>query len=423
MRPDLSRRGILRSAGATLFAATLSEWASACARPPASAEAAAASGTSGATRSVTSAPEVEALPPDKRIGFALVGLGKLTLEELLPAFAHTKLARIAALVSGDRAKAEKTARQYGVEAAHLYDYQTFDRLRDDASVDVVYVVLPNSMHAEYTIRAAQAGKHVLCEKPMAVTVDECSAMIAACDKAQRWLMIAYRLQYEPHHREAIRIVRGLDPSLQLGRLKNIVTSNGQMQKDPSAWRMKRALAGGGPLPDVGIYCLNAARYLTGEEPVELTAMKYSPLGDPRFAEVEEQLDFAVRFPSGTMAACASSYNTYDSKQYRLLCERGWLAMDPAYPYRGLQLRVAEGGEEDPKKERIRELAIQDENQFALELDHMARCVLEKRKPHTAGEEGRQDVRLIRALYEAAETGKTVKLAPSQGLDVFRNGTV
>ncbi|MDB4972557.1 MAG: glucose-fructose oxidoreductase, partial [Myxococcaceae bacterium] len=372
--------------------------------------------TSGSSLSVASAPEPEALPRDKRIGFALVGIGKLTQQELLPAFRHSKLAKLTALVSGDRAKAEQTGKDHGVEAAHLYDYQSFDRIRDDPSIDVVYIVLPNSMHAEYTIRALQAGKHVLCEKPMAPSVDECSQMIAAAEKAQKLLMVAYRLQYEPHHREAIRLVR----SGALGKLKNLTTSNCQMEQDPSAWRMKRALAGGGPLPDVGIYCLNAARYLTGEEPIEVSALQYSTPGDPRFAEVEEQLDFALRFPSGALATCASSYNSYNSKELRAICERGFIELDPAYPYDSLKLRITQKGADG--KEQTEELKVEEKQQFALELDHMAKCVLEQRKPYTPGEEGRQDVRLITAIYEAATTGRVVKLAPVQGLDVFRNGT-
>jgi predicted dehydrogenase len=403
MAAGLSRRGILRSAGATLFTATLAEWASACAHPSATV-AKPSSGTAMSSTGVASDGPA-ALPHDKRVGFALVGLGKLTLEELLPAFAHCKLSRPAALVSGDRSKAEQTAKKYGIEPAHLYDYSTFDRLRDDPTVDVVYVVLPNSMHAEYTVRAAQAGKHVLCEKPMAVTVAECDQMIAACTQAQKLLMVAYRLQYEPHHREAIRLVR----SGELGKLRNIVTSNGQMQKSADEWRVKRALAGGGPLPDVGIYCLNAARYLTGEEPVEVSALQYSTPGDPRFAEVEEQIDFALRFPSGALAACATSYNTHNSKEYRVLCEKGFIELDPAYSYRGLKMRVSRGGE-DPKQEKIDNIDITETDQFAVEMDHMAECVLENRRPYTPGEEGRKDVRIITSIYEAAATGRTVRLA-------------
>jgi predicted dehydrogenase len=316
-------------------------------------------------------------------------------------------------VSGDRRKAEKTAAQYGIDPKHIYDYRNFDTIRDDPSVDVVYVVLPNSMHAEYTIRAARAGKHVLCEKPMANSVEECRQMIAACEQANKLLMIAYRMQYEPLNREAIRLVR----SGELGRLRNIITSNGQTESDPNEWRLKRALAGGGPLPDVGVYCLNAARYLTGEEPVEVAAISYSTPGDPRFTEVEEQVDFSLRFPSGVLAACATSYSVQDNKDYRLLFEKGRVELDPAYKYRGLKMRVVRAGEGG--KEQVDEPDIREAEQFAVEMDHMAQCVRENRRPHTPGEEGMQDMRIIEAIYEAARTGRTVRLARVEGLDVFR----
>jgi predicted dehydrogenase len=259
------------------------------------------------------------------------------------------------------------------------------------------------MHAEYTVRAAQAGKHVLCEKPMANTVEECRSMIDACNKARTQLMIAYRMQYEPFNREAIRMARAGE----LGKLKNFVSSNGQMQKDPSAWRLKRALSGGGPLPDLGIYCLNAARYLSGEEPIEVSALMQRMPDDPRFHEVEAQLDFTLRFPSGLLASCVCSYDTHDSKHYRLIGDAAWLELDPAFPYRGQRMRVAKSS--DSGETEIIEPEIVGQNQFALELDHMAACVRENRRPHTPGEEGMQDMQIIAALYESAQRGQTVKL--------------
>jgi predicted dehydrogenase len=416
---QVSRRGLLHGASATLFGATFAELTSACLHSgsastasPSETTSAGAASTAGPATSLAASAEPDALPPDKRLGVALVGLGKLTLGELLPAFAHSKFARPAALVSGDRAKAERTAQQYGIDAKHIYDYTSFDRIRDDPAIDIVYVVLPNSMHAEYTIRAAGAGKHVLCEKPMATSVDDCRQMIAACEKAQKLLMIAYRLQYEPFHREVVRVVRAGE----LGKLRNFVTANGQQQKDPKEWRLKRAMSGGGALPDIGIYCLNAARYLSGEEPVEISALAYSTPGDPRFREVEEQIDFLLRFPSGFMASCASSYNAYESKGYRVLCEQGWLELDPAYSYRGLRLRSAK---KVGQTQQISEPKPEEKNQFATEIDHFARCVLDKKKPRTPGEEGMQDMRIIEAIYKAADSGQVVKLPEVTGKDVYR----
>lgn len=345
-------------------------------------------------------------PPEQRVGFAIVGLGRLSLDQLLPAFGRTLRCRPVALVSGDRAKASAAAAQYGIEPKRIYDYKSYDRMRDDPAVEVVYIVLPNSMHAEFTVRAAQAGKHVLCEKPMANSVAECQQMIDACAQAGKKLMIAYRMQYEPYNREVIRLARAGE----LGKLKGFTAVNGQTQGDPRQWRLKRALAGGGALPDVGIYCLNAARYLTGEEPSEVTAMMSSTPGDPRFTEVEEQMQFLLRFPSGLLASCATSYDYHDSKFFRLVGSAAWAELSPAFSYSGQVLRIGrkpERGESVSIEQRV----LEAKDQFALEMDHLAQCVRSGARPHTPGEEGLQDLRIITALYESARSGQAVKLAP------------
>jgi predicted dehydrogenase len=344
------------------------------------------------------------LPWDQRVGFAIVGLGRLSLDQILPAFAKSKRCRPVALVSGDRAKASIVASQYGIDSKSLYDYKNYDRLRDDRAVDVVYVVLPNSMHAEYTVRAAQAGKHVLCEKPMANSVTECQQMIDACNQAGKKLMIAYRMQYEPHNREVIRMARAGE----LGTLKGFSATNGQAQGDPRQWRLSRALAGGGALPDVGIYCLNAARYLTGEEPTEVSALMGSTPGDPRFTEVEEQVEFLLRFPSGVLASCSTSYGYHNSKRFRLLGSAAWADLDPAFPYTGQLLRIGRHRPGSPSIE-IEQRVLEPKDHFAQEMDHLAMCVHSNVRPHTPGEEGMQDMRIIAALYESARGGHPVKI--------------
>jgi predicted dehydrogenase len=361
-------------------------------------------------------PPPPALPPEQRMGFAIVGLGHLALGQVLPAFAQSRRARPTALVSGDRAKATKVAGEYGISAKSLYDYKTFDRLRDDKTVDAVYIALPNSLHAEFTVRAAEAGKHVLCEKPMATSVADGERMIAACAKAGKQLMIAYRMQYEPYNREAIRMARAGE----LGHLKAFSALNCQDAGDPHQWRLKKALAGGGPLPDLGIYCLNAARYLTGEEPVEVAAMLHATPNDPRFVEVEEQVDFMLRFPSGLQASCTTSYGCHDNKRYRLMGDAGWLELDPAFPYQGQQLRVSRAGRSG---EDVVARRLDNKNQFALELDHFAERAAAGKKACTPGEEGLQDVRLIAAIYEAARKGASVKLPAVAGRDAFRGPAV
>ena len=351
-------------------------------------------------------------PPDKRLGFAIVGLGELALAEVLPAFGRCKFARPTALVSGDRAKAERVAAQYGIGTDHLYSYETFDRIADDPSVDVVYIILPNSMHHEFTLRSAKAGKHVLCEKPMANTVAECTEMIAACEAAKRTLMIAYRCQYEPFNREMTRLAR----SGEFGPLRLIEAQNGQNQGPADQWRHKTALAGGGSLPDVGIYCLNAARYITGEEPTEITAQILTDSTDPRFREVEDRVAFQLRFPSGVLASCQTWYSAHESRRCRVLAERGWIDMDPAFAYHGLTLRTSRA---TGMAEMTTQVKLPEKDQFALEMDHMAQRVAQGKRPRTPGEEGLQDMRLIEAIYRAARDGRPVSLPAVAERDAFR----
>ena len=354
----------------------------------------------------TEAPEKmpdPGLPPNERVGYAVVGLGRLSVGRLLPALARSKYARLTALVSGDRAKAQKLARQYGVGEQSIYGYQDFDRIVDNPDVQVVYIVLPNSMHAEFTIRAARAGKHVLCEKPMANSVAECQQMIDACRKAGRKLMVAYRCQYEPLHRAMLKMV----DAQKLGELKEFISANSQNMGDPAQWRLKKALAGGGPLPDIGIYCINAARFLSREEPVEVVGSILNNPSDPRFREVEESVQFTLRFSSGFTATCSSGYNSHKSQFLRLQGTLGWAELDPAYAYEGNRLRSArlEDGQEV-----VSEPSISPSDQFMLEMDHMAQCVKANREPHTPGEEGMQDQRIIEAIYASAASGRPVKLS-------------
>lgn len=343
------------------------------------------------------------MPPEKKLGWAIVGLGKFATQQLIPSFGECKRSKLVALVSGDRGKAERIARQYGVNPKNIYNYQNYDTIRNNPEVDVIYIVLPNGMHAEYTIRGAQAGKHIMCEKPMANTVEECQAMIDACRKAGRKLMIAYRAQYEPYNLAAIAIARG--PQKQLGKLKAIVADHGRIldPSDPAdRWRMDKKLAGGGSLVDIGIYSLQAARYITGEEPVEISAMMYSTPNDPRFREVEENVNFILRFPSGVLANCTSSYGYSDVKRYRVFGADGYLELDPATDYYEHRLKIG-------LKDKTEERQIQEKNQFALEIDHLSECVMQNKTTQTPGEEGLQDVKLMRLIYEAARTGKTIKV--------------
>ena len=357
----------------------------------------AATGALGSLATRVSAQQVPE-PPGRKVGWAIVGLGSLAINQILPAFAKCEKSKVVALVSGHPEKAQKLALRYGVAPQSIYNYQSYDSLKDNPEVDVIYVVLPNSMHPEYTIRGHQAGKHVLSEKPMATTPADCQAMIDAARKASRKLMVAYRCRYEPFNKEMIRMAR----EQELGPVKVIVADHGFSIGDPTQWRLKKELAGGGSLMDIGIYSLQAARYVTGEEPTEIAAMTYTTPGDVRFKEVEETINFQLRFPSGALANCTSSYGYSGQNRYRVVATKGWFELEPATGYSGLRMRVRRGNATEE-----RDLPVRDH--FALEMDHMSECVMENKEPLTPGEEGLRDLRLMMAIYEAAKSGQTVKV--------------
>jgi len=335
--------------------------------------------------------------PARKLGYALVGIGSLTTNQILPAFARCEHARPVALVSGDAAKARTTAAQYGIPERGIYSYDTYDRLADNPDIDIVYIVLPNSMHAEYTIRAHKAGKHVLCEKPMANSVKECEAMIAAGRDADRKQMIAYRLRYEPFNQAMIKMAR----EQEFGKTKVILCDAGFSIGNPDQWRLKKDLAGGGSMMDIGIYALNAARYLSGEEPTEVHAMEYTTPDDPRFREVEETITFQLRFPSGTLANCVSSYGA-GFNRFRVHAERGSFELEPALSYNGLRMRVFRGS-------TVEERYLPQRDHFAAEMDHMAQAVKDGTQPLTPGEEGLADLRAIEAVYQSIQTRQPVKV--------------
>jgi predicted dehydrogenase len=337
----------------------------------------------------------EEKPADKTIGFALVGIGTLTMTQLLPAFAKCKIARPVALVSGHPDKARAQASKYGIDPKNIYNYENFDLIKDNPAIDVVYVVLPNSMHAGYTIRAAKAGKHVLCEKPMATSVADCQAMIDACNAAQRKLMIGYRLHYEPLTQKAIELARSL------GTIKQITAEGGFSIGDPTQWRLNRELAGGGSLMDIGIYALNAVRYLSGQEPIEVYATSYSTPDDSRFKQVEETISFELRFDSGLLASCLSSYG-FGCNRFRVHGTNGQIESVPFLSYEGDHLWQIHG----PQRE---EVEVEHANHFAAEMDHYSGCILDNKPTLTPGEEGLKDLKIMMAAYQSAQTGQVVKI--------------
>jgi predicted dehydrogenase len=339
---------------------------------------------------------------ERKLGYAIVGLGGYGLGRIIPQFKECRHSRLVALVSGDPAKAKKVAAEYGVPERGIYNYQNYDSIRDNPDIDIVYICLPVFMHAEYTIRAAQAGKHVMCEKPMAVSAAECEQMIAACRKAGKKLMLGYRSRFEPHNVEAIRLAR----SGAIGKLRYFRSEHGFVARDPNTWRMKKAQSGGGSLMDIGIYALQAARYMSGEEPVAVFAKETTDRSDPRFREVEDMIDFQLEFPSGVIASCMSMYSA-NRNQFVLMGEKGRIELEPATAYSGQRMWV--GGERSDKT-LVTPPPGPYANQWVGQLDHMAQCVKENRETIVPGEEGLRDIRIIEAVYRSAREQKRIGLS-------------
>ena len=332
----------------------------------------------------------------KRIRYAVVGLGHIAQAAMLPAFAHAKRnSELVALVSGDTLKLKRLGKRYGVE--HLVGYDDLDALLASDIIDAVYLALPNDMHRDFTIRAARARKHVLCEKPMAVSPRDCEAMIRATRTAGVKLMIAYRLHFERANLEASRLAR----SGRLGQPR-FFSSDFSMQVSDDNIRLERE-RGGGPLYDIGVYCINAARYMLGEEPTAVWATA-TKSRDPRFSEVDETVIGAMRFKDERVASFTCSFGAADRSTFTFTGTRGSITLDPAYEYaEGLSYTLRQG-----ERERTKHFAKSD--QFAPELLYFSACILQNRKPEPSGEEGLADVRIIEAMHRSARSGRWVTLA-------------
>jgi predicted dehydrogenase len=332
--------------------------------------------------------------PKRLIRYAVVGCGHIAQVAVLPAFGNARRnSKLAAIVSGDPLKREELRKKYEVERA--LDYPQYDELLKSGAIDAVYIALPNSMHAEYAERAARAGVHVLCEKPMAVTEAECELMGRVARENAVKLMVAYRLHFERANLEAVEIARS-------GRIgePRLFTSTFAMTVVPDNIRVKRAL-GGGVLYDIGVYCINAARALFRDEPNEVHATAAGAIGD-----VEESVSAVLRFSSERLASFTCSFGATKVSEYRLVGTKGELAVDPAYEYaKPLEHRLSLEGN------LVSERRFAKRDQFAPELLYFSDCVLQNRDPEPSAEEGLADVRVIRALYQSIESGQPVELAP------------
>jgi predicted dehydrogenase len=326
-----------------------------------------------------------------KLGIALVGLGKYSSGQLAPALKETEYCYLAGIVTGTPDKVAKWRKQYDVPENNIYNYSNFDAIKDNPDIDIVYIVLPNSMHREYVVRAAKAGKHVICEKPMALTVEECDDMIAACKNANKMLSIGYRLHFEPHNMEMMR----LGQKKIFGSIKKMFAEDGLAEVE--GWRLNKALAGGGPLMDVGIYCVQGVRYTSGLEPLAVTAKEGVKKNKEKFKEVEESLTWQMEFPGGIVAECKTSYSE-ELNLLRAEAENGWFELTTAYEYTGIEGETIEGKMKFPKV-----------NQQAKQMDDFARAIIDRRPTPVPGEMGRQDVKILNAIYKAMQTGKRVTI--------------
>jgi predicted dehydrogenase len=334
--------------------------------------------------------------PTKKVRYAPVGLGVISTQHFMPGTRMSQFGQINALVSGHPDKAHKFAAEYNVADANIYNYENFDKIRDNPEIDAVYIGLPNSMHAEYVIRAAEAGKHVLCEKPMATSLKDCQNMIAACRKNNRKLMIAYRCHLQSSHVQARELVRS-------GAIGNVEVIEGAagFNSAPGVWRLNKALAGGGPLMDIGVYALNACRFVLGEEPAQIQAYASSDPNDPRFKEVEENISWTMKFPSGALASMTTTYGANQEGFLRLHGSKGVLEIN-GFGYAGIGLTLRQSGPAGRNEVTTQADNAKDPYQFVVESDYFSRCVLDNKEPSEAtGEEGMKDFAIMQKIYQSA----------------------
>jgi glucose-fructose oxidoreductase len=331
------------------------------------------------------------MKPQDRIRFAVVGLGWIAQEDVLPAFTlEPRHYELVALVSGDAKKREELGKKYGIKK--VVGYERYEELLAGTDVDAVYIALPNSMHAEFAVKAAREGIHVLCEKPMAVTEEECQRMIRAADESGVKLMIAYRLHFEEANMTAVEVVR----SGKIGEPRFFSSAFCQQVK-PGNIRLERK-EGYGPVMDMGVYPINAARYLFRSEPVSAVAVSESREGDERFKEVPEMTSVTLRFPGEKIAQFVVSFNGGEAGSYTVVGDKGSLTLEPGYTWeKEMKMTIKVEG-----KEEVR--TFKKSQQFGAEIEYFSKCILEEKPIEPDGLEGLADLRVVLAVQKSAESG-------------------
>ena len=325
----------------------------------------------------------------EKLGLALMGLGYYSTDVLAPSIQMCKNTYLAGIITGTPSKAETWKAKYNLKPENIYNYDNFDEIVNNEEIDIVYVVLPNGLHKEFTIRAAKAGKHVICEKPMAVSAQECREMIKACKDNNVQLSIGYRMHFEPNTQEIMRLSKDKD----FGDIRQISTGAGFNMNSFDNWRSKKELHGGAMM-DMGVYSLQAARYSTGEEPISVSAQTFQIR--PDLIEADEITSFQLQFPGGAVATCESGFHA-NFNYLKVFCEKGWYALEPFSSYNGIKGQKVKG-----------EFNFKQVNQQARQMDEVAWCIKNKKPMRVPGEEGLRDIIVVEKIWESiANGGKTV----------------
>lgn len=338
-------------------------------------------------------PKTSTMQQNKgKLGIALVGLGGYATGQLGPALLETEHCYLAGIVTGTPSKIPAWKEKYNIPDKNIYSYDNYDSIKDNPDIDIIYIVLPNSMHAEYTIRGFAAGKHVICEKPLAITVADCDKMIAAAKKANKQLAVGYRLHFEPYNLEMVR----LGTKKVYGQVKKITGGFG-FRASPNQWRLTQKYAGGGPLMDLGIYAVQGMCYTSGMLPIAVTAQEGNKTDFERFKEVEQSLTWQFEFPNGLTCEGYASYN--DNMNFlKAEAEKGIFELTSAYNYSGQRGNTPAGA-----------MNFTHVNQQAKQMDAIALSFKNNEPTKVPGEMGRRDMKYLQAIYEAMRTGKRIEI--------------
>lgn len=332
---------------------------------------------------------------DKKLGIALVGLGGYSRGQLAPALLDTQHCYLAGIVTGTPSKEKEWMDAYNIPRENVYNYENFDSIAKNDAIDIVYVVLPNSMHADFCIRAAKAGKHVICEKPMAVSVAECDAIMNACKTAGVKLGMGYRLQSEPYTKEIKRFTK----EKTFGDLHYVACEAGYISGgNPNQWRLNRALSGGGALMNMGVYAIQGCIYGAGNNPISVSAQEFSTNPD-YFKDTDETITAQFEFPNGVVGHMFTSHNAGANRVY-VNYRRGWAELNPATSYGPLAGRTSEG----------KDIKFPHVSQQMLQMDDFAKHILTGSTNFAPGDMGKRDMIIVEAIYKSIkEGGKTIPL--------------